>query len=426
MLHRTFGSSLFRHAVPAALASGLAGGAAAQTTVDWLHIEQNPEIADYWAGLARAYEAEHPGVTIAMQFLENEAFKAKLPTILQSDERPDIFYSWGGGVFHSQAEAGVLGDMTAQMNDGWAETFSPASVDAFTYNGVVHGAPMLVSQVVFWYNRDLFAQAGVDADSIQTWDDLLAAVQTFKDAGITPIAVGGADKWPLHFYWTHLAIRLGGKAGFEAATSGEGDGFENEIFVEAGRLFQQLTELEPFQDGYLAFTYPQAAGYFGDGKAAMHLMGNWDYNTARTNAADGEGLSDEQLGIFSFPQVPGGAGEPTDTLGGINGWLISADASPEAVDFLRFFLSPENQTEMGKRGYFIPVAVGASAEMTNPFFRQVADNIAASSYHQIFYDQMLGPSVGRVVNDVSADLAAGVITPEEAAATVQEAWEFEQ
>src|SRR5690606_27014548 len=109
-----------------------------------------------------------------------------------------------------------------------------------------------------------------------------------------------------------------------------------------------------------------------------------------------------------------------------NGWLISADASPEAVDFLRFFLSPENQTEMGKRGYFIPVAVGASAEMTNPFFRQVADNIAASSYHQIFYDQMLGPSVGRVVNDVSADLAAGVITPEEAAATVQEAWEFEQ
>jgi raffinose/stachyose/melibiose transport system substrate-binding protein len=248
----------------------------------------------------------------------------------------------------------------------------------------------------------------------------------FKDAGITPIVAGGGDKWPLHFYYTHLAIRLGGKAGFEAATSGEGDGFENEIFVEAGRLFQQLTAMEPFQDGYLAFTYPQAAGYFGDGLAAMHLMGNWDYNTARDNAADGEGLSDEQLGMFTFPQIPGGAGEPTDTLGGINGWLISADAPPEAADFLRYFLSPEIQTEMGKRGYFIPVAVGASEQMTNPFFRQVADNIAASNYHQIFYDQMLGPSVGRVVNDVSADLAAGVVTPEEGAALIQEAWEFEQ
>ena len=62
--------------------------------------------------------------------------------------------------------------------------------------------------------------------------------------------------------------------------------------------------------------------------------------------------------------------------------------------------------------------------MKNPFFRQISENIAASEYHQIFYDQMLGPDVGRVVNDVSTDLAAGMITPDEAAATVQEAWEF--
>ena len=418
---------LIRRALPATLAVAMASGtAAAETTVHWLHIEQNPEIAAYMEEVARAYEAENPGVTIEMQFLENEAFKAKLPTILQSDDRPDIFYSWGGGVFQAQAEAGVLGDMTAEMNDGWAEKVSPAAVNAFTHDGVVHGAPMLVSEVVFWYNKDLFAEAGVDAASIETWDDLLGAVQTFKDAGITPIAAGGADKWPLHFYWSYLAIRLGGQEGFEMATSGEGDGFMDKAFVQAGELFQQLTEMEPFQDGYLAFTYPQAAGHFGDGQAAMHLMGNWDYNTARTNAADGEGLSDAQLGIFSFPQVPGGAGAPTDTLGGINGWLISEGAPPEAADFLRYYLSPEHQREMGKRGYYIPVAIDAADEMTNPFFRQVAEDIAASDYHQIFYDQMLGPSVGRVVNDVSTDLAAGVITPDEAAELVQEAWEFEQ
>lgn len=415
-----------KRALPAVLAATLLGGtAAAETTVHWLHIEQNPEIAAYMEEAARAYEAANPGVTIEMQFLENEAFKAKLPTILQSDDRPDIFYSWGGGVFQSQARAGVLGDITAEMNDGWADTLSPAGVNAFTHDGVVHGAPMLVSEVVFWYNKDLFAQAGVDAAAIQNWDDLLGAVQTFQDAGITPIAAGGADKWPLHFYWTYLAIRLGGEEGFAAATGGEGDGFMADTFIQAGELFQQLSSMEPFQDGYLAFTYPQAAGYFGDGNAAMHLMGNWDYNTARTNAADGVGLSDEQLGIFSFPQVPGGAGKPTDTLGGINGWLVSEGAPPEAADFLRFYLNQEHQREMGKRGYFIPVAVGASAEMTNPFFQQVAEDIAASDYHQIFYDQMLGPSVGRVVNDVSADLAAGVITPQEAAEQVQEAWEFE-
>ena len=67
---------------------------------------------------------------------------------------------------------------------------------------------------------------------------------------------------------------------------------------------------------------------------------------------------------------------------------------------------------------------GAGEALENPFFQQVAQDIAAASYHQIFLDQFLGASVGATVNDISADLAQGVITPEEAAAQVEEAWQF--
>ncbi|HXQ09032.1 MAG TPA: extracellular solute-binding protein, partial [Bradyrhizobium sp.] len=82
-----------------------AAGAAAETTVKWLHIEANPAQVKIWEEVARAYEATHPGVKIEMQFLENEAYKAKLPTILQSKDRPHIIYSWAGGVLKSQIEA---------------------------------------------------------------------------------------------------------------------------------------------------------------------------------------------------------------------------------------------------------------------------------------------------------------------------------
>ena len=54
------------------------------------------------------------------------------------------------------------------------------------------------------------------------------------------------------------------------------------------------------------------------------------------------------------------------------------------------------------------------------------DFITPSDYHQIFYDQFLGADIGRVVNDVSTDLAAGMVTPVEATKQVQEAWEFNQ
>ncbi len=67
--------------------------AAADTTVKWLHIEANPAQVKIWEEVARAYEASHPGVKVEMQFLENEAYKAKLPTILQSKDRPNIIYS---------------------------------------------------------------------------------------------------------------------------------------------------------------------------------------------------------------------------------------------------------------------------------------------------------------------------------------------
>ena len=102
-------------ALVAAALTLTAGNALAQTTVRWLHIEANPAQVKIWEEVARGFEAKNPGVKIEMQFLENEAYKAKLPTILQSKDRPHIIYSWAGGVLKAQIEAGVLEDISAPM-----------------------------------------------------------------------------------------------------------------------------------------------------------------------------------------------------------------------------------------------------------------------------------------------------------------------
>jgi raffinose/stachyose/melibiose transport system substrate-binding protein len=51
----------------------------------------------------------------------------------------------------------------------------------------------------------------------------------------------------------------------------------------------------------------------------------------------------------------------------------------------------------------------------------LADDLSKTTYHQNYFDQDLGPSVGRVINDVSVAVAAGQQTPEAAAAAIQEA-----
>ncbi|GGI19687.1 extracellular solute-binding protein [Bradyrhizobium guangdongense] len=395
--------------------------AVADTTVKWLHIEVNPAQVKIWEDVARAYEASHPGVKIEMQFLENEAYKAKLPTILQSKDRPNIIYSWAGGVLKTQIEAGVLEDITDQVK-GYSDSLTPAALAAFTSNGRVYGLPIALSQVGFLCNKELMVKAKVDPAAIKTWDDLLAAVKTLKAAGVTPIVVGGADKWPLHFYWTHLAVRIGGKAAFDAALRDENGGFAGETFQKSGELFKQLVELQPFQNGFLGFKNPQAVGYFGDGKAAMTLAISSAYNLQRALAADKVGLSEDKICWFDFPVVAGGKGEPTDTLGGITGWLVTKGSPKEAVDFLKYFISKDVQTRLAAGSYIIPVVQGAEAGLNNSFMKMIAANLAKSQYHQNFYDQSLGPSVGRVVNDVSAEIAGGSMSPQDAAKAIEAAF----
>ncbi|HEU0146827.1 MAG TPA: extracellular solute-binding protein [Bradyrhizobium sp.] len=398
-----------------------ANAAAADTTVKWLHIEENPAQVKIWEEVVRDYETSHPGIKIKMQFLENEAYKAKLPTILQSKDRPNIIYSWAGGVLKTQIEAGVLEDITDEVK-GYSDNLTPAALAAFTNNGRVYGLPTALSQVGFLCNRELMAKAKVDPTAIKSWDDLLAAVKTLKAAGVTPIVVGGADKWPLHFYWTHLAVRLGGKAAFDAALRGENGGFAGETFQKSGELFKQLIDLQPFQNGFLGFKNAQAVGYFGDGKAAMTLAISTVYHLQRVLAADKAGLSEDKICWFDFPVVAGGKGATTDTLGGITGWLITRDSPKEAVDFLKYFVSKDVQTRLAAGNFLIPVVQGAEAGLNNSFMKLIAANLAKSNYHQNFYDQSLGPSVGRVVNDVTAEIAGGSMSPQDAANTIQAAW----
>ena len=115
------------------------GAALAQTTVRWLHIEANPAQVKIWEEVARGFEAKNPGVKVEMQFLENEAYKAKLPTILQSKDRPHIIYSWAGGVLKAQVEAGVLQDIGPQLK-GYSDQLAPAAIAAFTIDGKTYGA----------------------------------------------------------------------------------------------------------------------------------------------------------------------------------------------------------------------------------------------------------------------------------------------
>lgn len=91
----------------------------ADTTIRMLSINREGGIPDMYQRTIAAYEAAHPGVKIDLQFMEDSAFKEKLPTLLQSDAAPDIFYTWGGGGMNELARQGLLRDISANLTDDW-------------------------------------------------------------------------------------------------------------------------------------------------------------------------------------------------------------------------------------------------------------------------------------------------------------------
>lgn len=391
--------------------------AAKPVTITWWHIQTADAEKALWQRVADEYMAAHPNVTIEITVLANENFKTKLTTVMQSNTPPDIFQSWGGGEMNEYAKAGLLKDITANLDSGgWRDTFSPGALGAYSFEGRNYGVPRDMGMVGFWYNKELFTKAGID-NPPTTWTELLKDVKMLKNAGITPIAVGEGDKWPGAFWWEYLATRIGGQAAFDAAYSRKG-AFTDAPFVEAGNKIKELVALKPFQNGFLGATQNDDAASMGNGKSAMDLMGQWAPGTYNDSSADKKGLGDK-LGWFPFPAVEGGAGNPTDALGGGNGFIVGKNAPPEAVDFLKYISSVDSQIAQAKINLSVPVVKGAEGGLTDPLLKIVQQGTAAAKYFQLYYDQAMPPAVGSVVNDSVQGLFAGTLTPEKAAQQIE-------
>ena len=85
-------------------------------TITWWHITTADEQRAVWDKLANEYMAAHENVNIEITVMENENFKTKLTTVMQAGEPPHIFQSWGGGTMIEYAKAGLLQDITADLD----------------------------------------------------------------------------------------------------------------------------------------------------------------------------------------------------------------------------------------------------------------------------------------------------------------------
>jgi multiple sugar transport system substrate-binding protein/raffinose/stachyose/melibiose transport system substrate-binding protein len=391
--------------------SGSGGEDGGDVTMTFWHNSTTGDGKAYWEDTVAAFEEANPGVTINIQSIQNEDMDGKLQTALNSGDAPDIFMARGGGKLADVVEAGQAMDLTDALTQETRDALGEASLAAFSVDGSVYGVPTAVLPGGIYYSKDLFAQAGI-TETPTTVDELSAAVDKLKAAGIQPIALGAKDAWPAAHWYYFFALR---ECSQDTMTQAAKDmSFDDECWTKAGEDLQDFAATEPFNDGYLTTTAQQgagsSAGLIANHQAAMELMGAWDPGVIANLTPEQEPLAD--LGWFPFPAVDGGAGDPTAMMGGVDGFSCYVDAPKECADFLNFIAEKDNQEGYAEAFVTLPASKDAQSVVTDPALQDVLTSYNDAAYVSVWLDTLFGQNVGNALNTSVVEMLAGSGSPD--------------
>ncbi|MEG0741053.1 MAG: extracellular solute-binding protein [Clostridia bacterium] len=218
---------------------------------------------------------EKTGVDIQFQPINPPEYNATLRLQLDSGTGPDLMYSRSYATGLELFTAGYAGDCTEIP--GVMDNFSELSRAPWaTPEGKMFAVPFAAVSHGVYYNKDIFAANKIEIPT--TFEELLAACETLKAAGITPFSNGVADQWDILecFFMGMLPNYIGGAEGRIKYENGEAK-LNDENFVAA---FADIAKLAPyFPEGYEAVTYNDSQILFATGKAAMFMDGSWTCGT---------------------------------------------------------------------------------------------------------------------------------------------------
>jgi multiple sugar transport system substrate-binding protein len=175
---------LKRHLLAAAAAAILAS-AAAPALAD-MSIEYNDSFAPLVENGVAAFEAANPGTKVNLIKLPSDGYQDRVALDLSSGSAPDLIMV-DSFLVAEYAGTGYLLPID-DMVKGWDQFqyYSKGLLDVASFNGKLYALPTDTDVRMLWYNRADFAKAGLpDPWTPKSWDDVLAAAQKLKDAGVT-------------------------------------------------------------------------------------------------------------------------------------------------------------------------------------------------------------------------------------------------
>ncbi|MGK5544893.1 ABC transporter substrate-binding protein [Streptomyces sp. URMC 127] len=352
---------------PALTACGSDGGSGSKTlrvvAADYGDKAANSS-QKYWDALARAFEEKNKGVKVEATVLSWTEVDKKVAEMVAAGKAPDVAQI---GAYADFAAAGKLYSADQLLTIPTQADIIASIARAGEVGRVQYGLPFVSSTRMLFYNKTLFAKAGI-AKAPESWDELQAAAKKLQSAGVK-IPYGlplGPEEAPAET----LLWMLSGGSGYT-----DHDGTYTINSDENIATFTWLRD-ELVGKGLAGSGDPSRTNRqdvfdaFCNGQVGM-LNGH----PTLMKQAEAKGIK------YGLAPLPGKSGKAKATMG-VADWIMAFKAGghrEEAGRFLDFVYSTKNVLTFTGQYDLLPVTTSASEKMRSdnskehlkPFLEQI-------------------------------------------------------
>ncbi|WP_435280200.1 extracellular solute-binding protein [Streptomyces albogriseolus] len=336
----------------AAVLSGCgAGGASSDVTLTLVAADYGNGAADsskkYWADLVERYESDHPDVHIDVSVYSWNDVDRKVKERVDAGDPPDMAQI---GAYADYASQGLLYRAGDLLSIPVQADFLSQLSGAGEVNSVQYGMPFAASTRLLFYNKALFAEAGLTPP--ETWDELVECAEALKADGVKfpyALPLGPEEAQAETLQWLLSGgggyTDIGGPYGIDSTENVETVSWLRDELVGKG------------------LTGPVAPGKLDRAKAfeafAAGDVGMLNGHPSLMEMARKKGVT------YGMVPIPGAEGGTPSALG-VADWMMAFEKNghrDEIGDFLDFVYSEENVLDFSREYDLLPVTNSASRAM---------------------------------------------------------------
>lgn len=386
-------------------------------------------MATFMQKAAKDFEAANPGDKITLvpiKAAENDYYTKLALMNRSASTAPDALFE-DTFLIRSDADAGYLAPLDSYVSKwaDWSQFYDNAKSAGKGDNGKLYGIPTGTDTRGLWYNKDIFAKAGLPTDwKPKTWSDVLDAAKTIKAKvpGVTPINIFSGK----------AAGEASSMQGFEmldygASTDGLYDSATGK-WITGSKAFtdslnvikdvyqgglgpsQQITSDTNYQNMVTSELIPQ-------GKLAIDLDGSWVSNQWSSGGATPWPQWSKTMGVTAMPTQNGQAPGNISLSGGWT-WSIGSKSTAKntAWKFIEYLTNKENSLNYDIVTSGIPVRKDVAADSkytsSNPTSAFFSSLVANTKFRPATPDY---PKISNGIQVAMDAVMNGQQTPEQAA-----------